>query len=131
MSDPLDVVRTSSEAFDAGDVGRALSLLAEDVEWDNRHAGAPGLDEVYHGHEGVLSLLSQIVDVFEDYAISGREYEVAGERVLVVAREYGVGLTSGIGDARPLALIYTVRDGLIVHVSTHADVDEARRRFAA
>lgn len=129
--EPLDVVRASDEAFDAGDVGTALALIAEDIEWDNRGADAPGLDEVFHGREGVMNLLGQLAEVFEEYAIRDREYDAAGDRVLTVAREFGRGGTSGLAQDRPLAILYTVRDGLIVRVSTHADIEEGRRRFAA
>ena len=129
--EPVDVVREATEAFGEGDLGRALSLIAEDIEWDNRGADAPGLEQVYHGHEGVMSLLTQIADAFDEYAIVDPQYEARGQRVLVVAREFGRGLVSGVGDHRPLAVIYTVRAGRIARVSTHADVEEARRRFAA
>ncbi|HVE69292.1 MAG TPA: nuclear transport factor 2 family protein [Solirubrobacteraceae bacterium] len=130
MTEPLDVVRATNDAFDAGDIGTALALVAEDVEWDNRGANAPGLDQVYHGHEGLMSLFGQLAEVFEEYAIRDREYEAAGDRVLVVSREFGRGGLSGAEQDRPLAILYTVRDGLIARASTHADVDEARRRFA-
>jgi len=129
--DPLDVVRHCDEAFDAGDVGGALAAFAEDLEWDNRGANAPGLDQVFHGHEGLMSLMGQLADVFEEYAIRDREYEAAGDRVLTVAREFGRGGASGVGQDRPLAILYTVRDGLIVRVSTHSEVEEGRRRFTA
>ena len=129
--DPLDVVRTCDEAFDAGDVGTALALFAEDLEWDNRGADAPGLDQVFHGHDGLMSLMTQLAEVFEEYAIRDREYQAAGDRVLTVAREFGRGGTSGLAQDRPLAILYTVRDGLIVRVSTHADIEEGRRRLAS
>ena len=131
MPEPVDVVRATNDAFDAGDLGTAFALVAEDVQWDNRGANAPGLDHVFHGHEELMTLFVQLADVFEEYAILDREYEAAGDRVLVVSREFGRGGVSGVEQDRPLAVLYTVRDGLIVHVSTHADVDEARRRFAA
>ena len=125
------MVRETVEAFGAGDLGRALSLIVEDVEWDNRGASAPGLDQVYLGHEGVMGLLTQIAEVFDEYAIVDPHYEASADRVLMVAREFGRGLSSGLGDHRPLAVVYTVRDGRIVRASAHSDVDEARRRFAA
>ena len=128
--EPLDVVRTVNESFAAGDLGTALALLAEDVEWDNRGADALGLDQVYRGHEELMSLFVQLSEVFGEYEIRDRRYEAAGDRVLVLAREFGRGGASGLAQDRPLAILFTVRDGLVVHVSTHADVDEGRRRFA-
>jgi ketosteroid isomerase-like protein len=127
----VDVVRRALEAFQRGALEDALGLLAEDVTWDNRGIEVPGLDQVYEGREGVTRLLTEVGDAFEEYGIAGeREYEGAGDRVLVLGREYGRGRASGLSIDRPLAWVCTVRDGSIVHVSTHGDIDAARRRFS-
>lgn len=130
MREPAEVVREAMEAFRAGDLRRALAQLAPDVEWDNRGVNAPGLEQVYLGHEGVLALIAGLFDVFAAYTVRDPSFEAVGDRVLVMAREFGRGIASGIEDNRPLALLYTVRDGLIVAVSTYSDVEDARRRFA-
>ena len=122
-----DVVREAVEAFQRGDVEAALALMDDEIVWDNRGIGVPGLDEFFHGREGVLRLLTLVGEAFEEYGIGDAEYEGSGDRVLMLAREHGRGRASGVSIDRPVAWLGTVRDGRLVHVATHADLDGARR----
>jgi hypothetical protein len=55
-------MRAFREAVENKDVGRALDLLAEDVVFNS-----PAVFRPYEGRDAVAFIISQVVEVFEDF----------------------------------------------------------------
>jgi ketosteroid isomerase-like protein len=119
------------EAFAAGDVKSALSLLRPDIEVVV-HTERPDIgSEVYHGHEGFLSNLSEITEVFDDFKVEVEKADVASERIMVTVRVTGRGTTSGAGIDTHMFHVWTVRDGLASRLEIYSDRERAREAFGA
>ena len=76
--------------------------------------------------------------VFENYyaGVGGasttdiEEVEGRGDRALVVGRPHLRGESSGVEVRGPqVGLVFTVRDGMILRIEWHFDIDEARARL--
>jgi len=88
----------------------------------------PGIEPVYHGHEGVNRYLGSIYDAFADYRAEPEEVLDVGERVVVLAIERARGKHSGAPvQIRHTAHVWTMRDGLAVRLDVNWDRDDALR----
>ena len=91
----IEVVRRIARAFNKGDVDAIVAELDPNVEWEEQPI--PGIDPVYHGHEGVRRWAE---------AIMGRElgalqvhvagFTEAGDAVIASTRRWGAGQSSGV-----------------------------------
>ena len=54
------------------------------------------------------------------------ELKAAGDKVLSVCRQTGIGIASGAAVTWEFAMVFTMRDGKAVRMEMHADLDEAR-----
>ena len=109
-------------AWLAGDFQTAFQLLHPAVEWDARHFPD---GRIYHGHEGVRQFLTTYVGSFRDYRLVVERYIDAGEKVITLTRESGTAKGSRVPVTGEFALIWTVRDGQVVHWVGYTDRAEA------
>jgi ketosteroid isomerase-like protein len=120
---PGDVVRASLEAWRSGDFERSLSYYAEDVTWQTG-----GLDStVLQGREGVARGVKDWIGAFSGYWLEADELIERGDCVLLLLREGGTGKASGVEVEEEGALLFRVRDGLIVRAQGFTDRAEALR----
>jgi ketosteroid isomerase-like protein len=102
-------------------------FYATDVEWDVSRYHPLGQFAVYHGHDGVRAMFSDLLTEFRDFEFQALDLMPAGDDVLVTVGEQGVGRQSGVPvDSRHYAL-WTLRDGIVTRVCTFLDHDEALR----
>jgi len=85
-----------------------------------------GLEHTFTGHAGLLDLLGQIREAFPDYRVEPEEFLDAGDKVIVTAREIGLGGISGISADREIALVYRVAAAKVVGFTTYTDRQEAK-----
>ena len=126
--DSVALVRRIYEGWAAGDP-RTLELLdpAIEVRPDPRSAW-PGIEPVYHGHDGVGRYLASIYDAFDDYRAEVEDMRAADDRVVVLAIERGRGKYSGVPvDVRHTAHVWTLRDHRAVRLDVNWDRDVALR----
>ncbi len=117
----VELVRSSAEAYAAGDIDGYLDSMAEDVEIcpdaSRFVETAP-----FRGREEFRRF---IADIDESWEGGGRaeikEVLPAGDRVVVRADWGGTGRVSGIDLRSTLTVIYTVRDGQIVKLKYFFD----------
>jgi ketosteroid isomerase-like protein len=121
---PIDVVRACIEAWLEGDFERSLSHYAEDAVWRTGSVDS----SVHTGPRGVARAMDEWVGAFTDYWLETEDLIEAGEQVLLLVREGGVGKASGVRVEEEAAMIFTVRDGKIVSACGYTDRAEA---FAA
>jgi ketosteroid isomerase-like protein len=76
----------------------------------------------YRGHEGIRDLLRLTAEVLDDF-----RYQVdAGDTVLVLSRLRVRGIQSGATGTQHNALVFQLRDGLVVAYRSYFDRNEAR-----
>jgi ketosteroid isomerase-like protein len=126
----VELVRSSIEAYIAGDRDAYLDFFAEDVE---ARPDASRFTEAkpFRGREEFRRFLAESDEDWEGGASSGeiREvFPVGDDRVVTLADWGGRGRASGIDLRSSLTSISTIRDGRIVKIEwffDHAEVLEA------
>jgi ketosteroid isomerase-like protein len=106
----VEVVRRMYEAWERSDYDAALALFDEDVI-TQRFGVDPG---TWHGHEGLVDLVSKWVGTFEEYVLRAEEFIDTGERVLVRVAQEGRGKGSGAPVEGVFWFVHGVRGRQIV-----------------
>ena len=104
-----------------------MSLLDPMIEIhpDPRSAW-PGIEPVYHGHDGFGRYLASILDAFAEYRAEPEDLLDAADQVVTLAIERGRGKQSGV----PVMIgytahIWTLRDGRAIRLDVNWDRDDA------
>jgi ketosteroid isomerase-like protein len=119
----VHVVRTGIEAWNRRDWDAAMMAFHPEIEW--RNAGVlPDVADVYRGHEGVRVFWDSWAGSWDDIQLEPEEFIDLGDRVLVLARFRASGRNQ-IEVNRPIAQLWTMRDGLIVSFQSYWDRAEA------
>lgn len=127
MSDNVEIVQRSYEAFNRGDIERSLEAIDPEVEWHTYIVPGPG-GGIYHGHDGVRELWSDARNVFGSFRNEPeRIIDVPPDRVVAFVRICGTGKESGIPVEARIAHLFTLRDGKALRVRSYEDRDEALR----
>ena len=127
MTENVEIVQRSYEAFNRGDIERSLEAIDPAVEWHTYIVPGPG-GGVYHGHDGVRELWSDARNIFGSFRNEPeRIIDVPPDRVVVFIRVCGTGKESGIPVEARIAHLFTLRDGKAVRVRSYEDRDEALR----
>jgi ketosteroid isomerase-like protein len=115
----VEVVRASMDAAQAGEFERALSYYAEDVVFQPLVAGP------YRGRDGVAQQMLTWVNEFSDYWFETDELIDAGDEVVMLWRDGGVGKSSGLRIQQEAATVFRIEDGHISHARVYSDRAEA------
>jgi ketosteroid isomerase-like protein len=83
----VEIGRSVLEAFQRGDVERALALA--DPQLVSTRVDPDGA--VFHGRAGFLRLLTEWVENFTDWSYSSEEFIDAGDHVVVQTHQWGRG----------------------------------------
>jgi ketosteroid isomerase-like protein len=123
----LDALRadTSEHDWEATLAGAWVELWDPDIEWDASTHPLPDLAGVYRGTDATLAWWRQWLAAWEAVRV---EYELvdAGDRVVGLFHQRMRGAYTGI-DVRSgkYAMVFTFRDGLLVHAKFYASQSEA------
>jgi ketosteroid isomerase-like protein len=79
----------------------------------------------YRGHEGIRDLLRLTTEVFDQFRYEVDDLVDAGDSVLVLSRIRARGVQSGATGAQHGAVLFHLRDGLIVAYRSYMDRKEA------
>jgi ketosteroid isomerase-like protein len=79
----------------------------------------------YRGHEGLRDLLRLTDEVFDEFRYEVDEIADAGDSVVVLGRICGRGVQSGATGTQHGALVFHMRDGLVVAYRSYFDRKEA------
>jgi ketosteroid isomerase-like protein len=106
-----------------------ISLVDPGIEWDASSLTEmiPDLAEVYRGHEGVRRYWRRWLEAWQDLEFDVEGYRDAGEDVVVlICNQRQAGRHSGIvTELPPYAMVFTVRDGMLVRWRTFPDQTSA------
>ena len=83
--------------------------------------------DTYQGHEGVRRYFAGFDGQLDDVRFEPLELIDEGERVIAALRLTGRGTTSGIEVEQRAASVLELRDGKVVRIESHPDVEAARR----
>ena len=118
----VDLIRKSFEQFlTTGDMD--LTTLDPNVEWHD----PPDFPDrkVHHGPEGAITAISTWVQAWDEWEFEVEDYLDAGDEVVVVTRQRGRGKETGAVVEQPMALVYLLRQGMIVRARAFFDTDQA------
>ena len=120
----LALVRSVFDAWTAGDY--------TDVSWAD-----PAIEFViqgpaagtYHGIRAMTRVFRDWLTAFEEFSVEAIAFEAHGDAVFTEARFHGRGKASGMPlEALRGANVFVIRDGRVVRLELHLDVELARRR---
>ncbi|WP_432000155.1 nuclear transport factor 2 family protein [Streptomyces sioyaensis] len=119
-------------ALTSGDADRALSYLADDIEWVN-YTPVPGYNDrmpwigTCHGPSAVLDSLKVFLGMVEVGTEELVELIIEGDRAMGVIREKSVVKETGQTFEIEFIQSLTVRDGKIVHWKSYTDPSQILR----
>lgn len=108
----LQLARRAYTAFAAKDHDAVLALADPEVEYE--FADSVADDNVCRGPAEVRQLWRQLDEIFAHWESRPEEFIDLGDRVLVLARESGVGRASGLRFEQKLGHLLTFAEGRIV-----------------
>jgi ketosteroid isomerase-like protein len=112
-------------AWSRGDLEGFLAELAPDIEF---HTAVlfPGIEDVYHGHDGVTRFWHQMREPFESFSIEPERIERHDDDAAVIDIRFRA---IGKGSAVPVELEFfhaaRLRDGLVTWLSSHGAREDA------
>jgi ketosteroid isomerase-like protein len=118
----VEIVRRHMVAYASGDYEGALAAYHPDVVCD---ATVRPEGRVYEGREGVAEAIRVWAGAWEDWRFELDELIDAGDRVVMVVREFARGKGSGAPVVQETFWVYTLRSGRIVHAKVLVDRNQA------
>src|SRR6266516_5546782 len=101
-----------------------LSLIDPDLAYEDTilpdHVG-----ETYRGFEGVLRATERWLEPFESLTVELERIIGTGDRLVSIHRVTMKARYSGIDLEGPLAYVWTIQDGKVIHLKSYADPGEA------
>jgi ketosteroid isomerase-like protein len=125
MGDDLELVRELFRRFGSGGLDHALELISEDSVFE-----VPGdmsaEPDVYKGHDGARRYFAGFDGLMDDVRFEPLDLEQHGDVVIASVRFSGRGVASGIEVEQFAAVNVWVRDGKVVRMDPHPDLESAR-----
>jgi ketosteroid isomerase-like protein len=104
----VEAVRRFARAFNEGDVDAMVAELDPNVEWEDQPI--PGLDPVYHGHEGVRRWAEAVMQELASLQVHIEGVSEAGDAVIVSTRVRAEGRSSGVEVQMHVYQVVTFRE---------------------
>lgn len=122
----MELVRRIYEGWASGDPD-TISLLDPLIEiYPDPRSPWPGIESVYRGHAGLNRYLASIYDALAEYRAEPEQILDAGEQVVTLAIERGLGRQSGVPvQIRCTAHVWTIRGGRAVRLDVNWDREDA------
>ena len=121
--DPAELTRVALEAADQRDIDAVMSFFAPDAVFQGRVAG-----DLFEGRTEIRGFLDEWFGTFAEVRFEAEEFVVLDDGVvLAVVNQEGrpVGVDGQVHQREGWAICWSA-DGLIVRLTVHADIDEAR-----
>jgi ketosteroid isomerase-like protein len=115
----VEVVRRTIEAANAGEVDSVMSAVAADAEW--RVAEEHPESRICRGREEIRAYLEEWRLQLNDMRFEPAELVERGDRIVASGHIRGTGAGSNVEVQVPLAIVYTLRDGMIIRGEEYLD----------
>ena len=119
----VELVRRGYAAWDSGDLRAMLELLAENVV-TRRVAPLPD-PATFHGRDGMLEIIADWLEGFDDFAMHDEEYIEVGDRVVVGIRQVACGHRSRVPVEATFWFVHAIEDGKIARLELYAARQDA------
>jgi uncharacterized protein len=120
----VEIVKEFTRLFEEGDRDSWREYFDPDVVWDTSASNWPTAG-VVHGHAGVERFFRDWLGTWRDFDLTTSEYLDAGDSVVVVFRQGGMGRQSGIHMERDFFAVYDVRESKVVRYRMYDSREEA------
>jgi ketosteroid isomerase-like protein len=117
----VEIVRASFEAFERGDLERALA--AADPDLVSTRVDPDG--SVFHGRAGFVQMVAEWTEEFDDWSFSAGEYIDAGERVVMRMHQAGRRAASGARVDADFWVVYCLSAGAITALDIYSERRDA------
>ena len=101
-----------------------MSLFDPDVTYEDMNL-PDHVGEIYRGPEGVARAVARWFEPFEEITISLERIVGEGDCLVSIHRVRTTGRHTGIELESPLAYVYLVREGKVIHFKSFWDAQEA------
>ncbi len=123
-SENVEVHRRLIDAFNARDVEAFVACFDPSAEFESVFAAVGGA--VYRGHDELPRYFRDLADAWGDeIRIEPEAYFDLGEHTILFLVFHGRGRLSGAEVAMPIALVARWRDGLVVHLRSYSQREDA------
>jgi ketosteroid isomerase-like protein len=112
----VETMRRMLAAWETGRFDEALTYFDPDIVWEQQVMPEGW---VTHGTDEMQRVLRAWLGTWTEYSATFDEYIDSGERVIVVGTERGRAKSSGVEVNQPTVVVYTLRDGKIVHAKNY------------
>ena len=120
----VERLRPLYEAWGRGAYDEGLDVLDERIEW-RAAAEIPGHGGIVYGREAAAKYLVEWRGTWQTYSVEVERFVDLGDEVLVLARERGRGLGSGVIVETMFAQLWTMHEGRAVRMQEWRTWDEA------
>jgi ketosteroid isomerase-like protein len=107
----VEIVKRGIDAYFRGDESAMLDHAAPDIIVTQFPDQLDVRD--YRGHEGLLRVMAEWIDIWDDWSVEILRIREIEDRVLVGARQRGRGKGSGAPFEVEVVFVFTVRDDKI------------------
>jgi ketosteroid isomerase-like protein len=121
----VQIIRQMVEAFNERDFEGMAQNMEPDAELYPLRAQLEG--KIYRGHDGLREMLADFDQDWEFVRMDAEEYREAGDHVVVLGRLGARGRTSGVDLDVPMAFVWRLREGKVVHARSFSEQAEALR----
>jgi ketosteroid isomerase-like protein len=123
----VEVGRGIYDAVARRDGVTPFEAYSAEIVWDlsNSRRTALGVEPIYRGHEGVREFWRDALSVFAEVDLEVEELIDAGDRVVAVTRERGVGRGSGVLVRSVAVSVWTLKDRKVVQVQVFDERQQA------
>ena len=118
----VEIVRSSIDAWNRGDLDAVLKHVAPDFEFDMSRAVGP--DHGVYGLEEVRGLSDELADIWESVRVEQHQFIEAGDYVVVPVTWHTAG-RDGIETRARIAWAYTISHGAIERICMYQELEEA------
>src|SRR3954451_2595331 len=117
----IDAVRRSNQAFNDGDIDRALELWDLQAVYYEQPGTPLDTGEVLRGRDQIRASLMSYLEEFPDFHSEIEELVDAGDKVVCVQRWTGTGRGSGLSVSQPEILLLSFDNGKIIEGRAYPD----------
>src|SRR5919106_1098513 len=119
----IDLIRSGYDALNRSDREWAMALADPEIELETRFTQVAG--RTYRGLDGVESWIADVEESWADMQQTPEKFiEVDDERTIALVSFKARGRGSGAEIEQQIAAIWTIRDGKVVRIETHASLEE-------
>jgi ketosteroid isomerase-like protein len=119
----IELVREAIEATNRGDLEWLIDHAAADIEI--RARGVAGEPVRYTGAAGIRENFRDMAEIWQSIDSAPEDIRERGDRVIAIVNRRLRGRGSGIDVEDKIGIVFEVRDGLAVRVSSYRNVEEA------